>query len=85
MRLLPISLLCSLFATAIIADSSEKILPSTDIAGDASDEGSADGPEPTVFNGIQVPPLPDIEGEKFNTTVKDGYWFVKHHSSVSPS
>jgi hypothetical protein len=83
MRLLPITLLYSLFATSIIAESSEKALGSTDATLESSDEGS-DVPEPTVFNGVRVPALPDIEGEKFNTTVKDGYWFVKHHSSVSP-
>lgn len=81
MRLLPITLLYSLFATTILAESSEKALGSTDTTLDeSSDEGSADIPEPTVFNGVSVPPIPDIEGEKFNTTAKDGYWFVKHHS-----
>jgi protein disulfide-isomerase len=84
MRLLPISILYALFASVVIAESSEQTLGSTDVPGEitaeSQDEGATDGPEPTVFNGIQVPPLPDIEGEKFNGTVKDGYWFVKHHS-----
>ena len=40
--------------------------------------------KPTVFNGIEVPPLPEVTGEKFNETVKDGYWFVKHYSYASP-
>ena len=80
MRLLPISLLCTLFASVAIADSSENSLGSTQIPGEISDESETDLPEPTFFNGIEVPPLPDIDGEKFNTTVRDGYWFVKHHS-----
>jgi protein disulfide-isomerase len=24
--------------------------------------------------------LPEIDGEKFNATIKEGYWFVKNHS-----
>ncbi len=70
MRLLPISLLCALFASAAIASTPE-------VPGDISEEEAT---QPTVFNGVEVPPLPDIEGEKFNATVKEGYWFVKHHS-----
>lgn len=76
MRLLPLSLFCTLFASVAIAESSEEKLGSSE---EASDD-SPDLPDPTIFNGIQVPPLIDIEGEKFNATVKDGYWFVKHHS-----
>ncbi|TVY60696.1 Uncharacterized protein LSUE1_G006792 [Lachnellula suecica] len=83
MRLLPVSLLYSLFATAIIADSAEKALGNTD-ASIELDEGAEAAPEPTIFNGISVPGLPDIDGEKFNTTIKNGYWFVKHHSPYCP-
>lgn len=39
-----------------------------------------DEPQPTKFNGITVPVMKEIEGEKFDETVKDGYWFVKHYS-----
>ncbi|TVY52061.1 Uncharacterized protein LCER1_G004615 [Lachnellula cervina] len=80
MRLLPITLFYSLFATGIIAESSEKALGSTDATLESSDEASADVPEPTVFNGVQVPPLLDMDGEKFDEITADGYWFVKHHS-----
>lgn len=80
MRLLPISLLCTLFASVAIAESSEERLGTTEIPGEISEENAAEGPDPTYFNGVEVPPLIDIDGEKFNTTVKDGYWFVKHHS-----
>lgn len=76
MRLLPLSLLCTLFASAAIAGSSEERLGSSE---DTADD-SSDLADPTIFNGAQVPPLIDIEGEKFNATVKDGYWFIKHHS-----
>lgn len=67
MRLLPLSLVFSIFAATALADPT-----------DAADEDEI--PKATVFNGIEVPPLPDIEGERFNATIKDGYWFVKHYS-----
>ncbi len=76
MRLLPVSLLYALFASVTIAGLAEEGYQQ---GPDSSGELSDDAP-PTIFNGISVPALPDIEGEKFNTTVKDGYWFVKHHS-----
>jgi hypothetical protein len=28
----------------------------------------------TIFNGLEVPPMIEIEGDKFADTVKDGYW-----------
>ncbi|KAH6673784.1 hypothetical protein B0J14DRAFT_512544 [Halenospora varia] len=78
MRFLSIPLLCALFASVVTADSSE----SPEVPGEISEDN--DGPEPTVFNGVQVPGLPIIDGETFNETVKDGYWFVKHHSPYCP-
>lgn len=77
MRLLPISLLSTVFASVVLAQSGEQALEnkSPELPGDGSDV-----PQPTVFNGVQVPPLPELDGESFNKTVADGYWFVKHHS-----
>ncbi|KAE9363664.1 thioredoxin-domain-containing protein [Stipitochalara longipes BDJ] len=77
MRLLPISLLYALFATAAFSESIEKRTGDTEvpIAEDVND-----GPLPTTFNGVKVPVLPEIDGEKFNGTIKEGYWFVKHYS-----
>jgi protein disulfide-isomerase len=82
MRLLPVSVLCALLSSAVIAESTEKVVGISEVPGDiTSDESPAeDIPKPTIFNGVEVPPIPDIQGEKFNSTVKDGYWFVKHHS-----
>lgn len=79
MRLLPVSLLYALFASVTIAASPEQKLASPDTPGELVDD-TAEAAAPTTFNGVSVPALPNIEGEKFNTTVKDGYWFVKHHS-----
>lgn len=97
MRLLPISLLYTIFASVVIAEagSTDKGLekglktPVAAVAGseikpaaaDADlDSDDSDLPKPTIFNGVEVPPLANIDGEKFDVTVKDGYWFVKHHS-----
>jgi protein disulfide-isomerase len=80
MRFLSISILSALFASIVIAESAEQPFGSAEVPGEISDEDYADGAESTIFNGVEVPPLPDIEGEKFNATIKDGYWFVKHHS-----
>ncbi|RDL33617.1 uncharacterized protein BP5553_07985 [Venustampulla echinocandica] len=79
MRLLALPILCALFASVVTAESSEP-KPNSDI----SEKGSTDVPEPTIFNGIEVPPLPEIAGGAFDSTVKDGYWFVKHHSPYCP-
>jgi hypothetical protein len=53
------------------------------IAGAAAkdtEKGSA--VKTTVFNGVDVPPMVDIEGQSFNETINEGWWLVKHHSYV---
>ncbi|ESZ91797.1 hypothetical protein SBOR_7813 [Sclerotinia borealis F-4128] len=82
MRLLPISLLSTVFASVILAQSGEQTLEksSPELPGEVSTDEASDVPESTIFNGVEVPPLPDINGESFNKTIADGYWFVKHHS-----
>lgn len=77
MRLLPI--LYTLFASSVIAQSSQPKTAKNEVAGDNAEDAEK-GPEPSIFNGIEVPPLLDIDGEKFNATVEEGWWFVKHHS-----
>ena len=72
MRVLP--LLYTLFAASVIAQSSEQ-KGEADNAEDAVEEVP-----PTIFNGVEVPPLTVLDGEKFNATVKEGWWFVKHYS-----
>lgn len=79
MRLLPISLLCALFASVAISESTEKIVGNSEIQLDVAEDIN-DGPVATTFNGVKVPALPELDGEKFNSTVKEGYWFVKHYS-----
>jgi protein disulfide-isomerase len=38
--------------------------------------GDDDAAAYTVFNGVKVPPMIDIEGDKFAETVKEGYWYA---------
>lgn len=33
------------------------------------------GPKFTTFNGIEVPPMKELNGEQFQQEVKDGYWY----------
>ncbi|KAI9798762.1 MAG: hypothetical protein M1833_004592 [Piccolia ochrophora] len=53
-------------------------------AADSSTPAGADGKRPstTVFNGVEVPPMPDLNGDKFEEEVKDGYWYERHHSII---
>ena len=37
------------------------------------DDGST---QPTVFNGVEVPPLTALNGETVDQEIKDGYWYV---------
>lgn len=74
--------LAAIFTTSIAAPpgSPGKIteLPAH-VEGDTEADGG-DGVEYTIFNGIKVPPMKEIEGDKFDETIKDGYWWVKHYS-----
>lgn len=31
---------------------------------------------PTTFNAIEVPPMKELDGDKFDEDVKDGYWYI---------
>ena len=37
---------------------------------------------PTVFNGIEVPPMKELTGEGFVEEVKDGYWYGRSSHST---
>ncbi|KAL2061957.1 hypothetical protein VTL71DRAFT_7335 [Oculimacula yallundae] len=81
MRVLPV--LYTLFASSVFAQSSEKKLEKRDVAADKGDDTS-DAIPPTIFNGVEVPPIPILEGETLNATIKEGLWFVKNHSPYCP-
>lgn len=43
-----------------------------------AEEGDlVEGPT-TRFNGADVPPMRELEGSKFNETIKQGYWYGLH-------
>jgi protein disulfide-isomerase len=81
MRLLPVSLLFTL-SSLVVADSAKQKLEVPEVPGElaSSTESSGDKVDPTIFNGVQVPPLLELPGETFNDTIKEGWWIVKHHS-----
>ena len=41
---------------------------------DAPASGDVVVPPSTTFNGVEVPPMKDINGEGFDKEIKDGYW-----------
>ncbi|KAJ6124126.1 hypothetical protein N7471_011443 [Penicillium samsonianum] len=43
-----------------------------------------DSDTPTLFNGIEVPPLTQLTPENFEEVTKDGYWMIKHYSPSCP-
>lgn len=87
--LLTIALLSSTLA-APDADSKLQPQPVEDILGiqtaapEPVDAGAAAGATnseaisaaPTTFNGIEVPPMKELDWEKFDEDVKDGYWYI---------
>jgi protein disulfide-isomerase len=84
MRLLPVSLLLGLFSSVVIAESVEAPIGVSQTA-DGVPQTKEDSTEdasipPTIFNGVEVPSLPELTGDQFNITTRDGYWLVKHYS-----
>ncbi|CAI7667830.1 unnamed protein product [Penicillium pancosmium] len=39
-----------------------------------------DSDQPTVFNGLDVPPLTQLTPDNFDELTKDGQWLIKHYS-----
>lgn len=58
--------------------------PSPSEAKAASDPDEEEEEDLTVFNGIEVPPMKELEGHKWDEQTKEGYWFVKHYSPQCP-
>ncbi|KIX02447.1 protein disulfide-isomerase domain [Rhinocladiella mackenziei CBS 650.93] len=55
------------------------VLSKDAVSGETNAEGG-DAVKYTTFNGIQVPPMKEIQGDEFAETIKNGYWWVKHYS-----
>lgn len=51
--------------------------PDSAAAAPAPAEQEDETPQPTKFNGIEVPPLKELSGKDFDAEVKDGYWYVE--------
>ncbi len=70
--------LAAVFSTSFAAQPGKELKGDTVLAKDAvSGETAAEGGEAvdyTVFNGIKVPPMVEIDGSKFDETIKEGYW-----------
>lgn len=64
----------------VLAGSSRGTVDDGAVSGSTSDE--AQPGSPTVFNGIEVPPMKELAGEGFDTEIKDGYWYA---NAVYPS
>ena len=43
-------------------------------AGATNSEAITDAP--TIFNGAEVPPMKELDGQTFDEDVKDGYWYI---------
>lgn len=70
-------------AFAIPHNAQHKLNTAEDVLSEASgglvDSGTnnvASSASSTVFNGIDVPPMKELNGTEFDKEIKDGYWFV---------
>ena len=48
--------------------------PFEDEAPITKSTASTEDDEFSIFNGIEVPAMTEIEGSKFNETIQDGWW-----------
>ncbi len=61
--------------TALLVTSSVAAPPGRGASSDGVDAAAGEEAlKSTNFNGIEVPPMKEIEGDKFAETIKDGYW-----------
>lgn len=62
-----------IFAASSTQEQGAAVLAEDAVQGETpADTGEA--ADYTIFNDVRVPPMLDIEGDKFDETVKDGYW-----------
>ncbi|RDW79591.1 hypothetical protein BP6252_04229 [Coleophoma cylindrospora] len=82
MRFSTISLLATVLATTVFAQGADPKVEAVVAPENPAVEAEPD--TSTTFNGVKVPPIPEIRGDEFDKVVADGYWFVKHHSPYCP-
>jgi len=74
--LLAWAVIASLFSTTIAAPPGPEkaaVLAQDAVQGETP-ANTAEAVDYTIFNGIKVPPMTEIEGDNFAETIKDGYW-----------
>ncbi|KAL2872457.1 putative disulfide isomerase [Aspergillus lucknowensis] len=74
--------LLSLSSLPTFAAPSEPTFPKNHLVKRADSDGSSSAP--TVFNGVEVPPIKELTPDNFEEVVKDGYWFIKQYSPTCP-
>ena len=57
--------------------SESKATPVDAGAATGSTNSEALSGDSTLFNGVEVPPMKEINGEKFEEETKNGYWYVR--------
>ena len=86
MRAFIITALLSLFhlSSCLVQDTQHKLNTVEDVlaetkpnagaaAGATNSEAVTD--KSTTFNGVQVPPMKELNGDAFDQEIKDGYWY----------
>ena len=66
----------ALFASALSAICAVGALAIPQEAGKDADTPKDDAPKDTIFNGVKVPPMKELDGETFGKATKNGYWYV---------
>ncbi|KAI2787585.1 hypothetical protein POX_f07957 [Penicillium oxalicum] len=76
---LGVSLISLLAVPSLAAPSDLETKASNRLEKRRSNRG-VDAEEPSIFNGLDVPPLLQLTPENFEENTKDGTWLVKHYS-----
>lgn len=57
----------------VLSEPSDGLVKTGAAAGSINSEALSGSP--TIFNGIEVPPMKELTGEGFDKETKDGYWY----------
>ena len=66
-----------IFAVPTAQEESGAIIAEEAVHGETP-SGGEEGVDYSLFDGIKVPAMIEIEGDKFAETVKDGYWYARN-------
>lgn len=79
------ALFLSFLAIPVIAapSSSNDHLMRREDAAPGQTDGAVDPDSlPTIFDGIQVPPMKELTPDNFRETTKEGYWYVSNSDLI---